>query len=448
MSSLRCANSSHASASRPRRDGWLWIVIPAGILVAFFLVVLAASLVLPLPPGAEPPAYFSPAELSRGEARASLYRLLFFVRTVLTVVFLGGLLAFRADRPLRAASLFLARGRPLPAVFAFAALFVGLSFAVFLPLDFLSGYVLPHRFGLATAGPGRWLADAALTLGVYGGLRAALGGAVVLLIRKLGRRFWIWLWIGVAVLGFAIVFLKPVALDPLFNDFRPLPSGGLRERIMALAREAGETVGEIYVVDASRRTRGLNAYFTGIGSTSRIVLYDNLLRDATEREVLAVVAHEAGHRRHRHIHKGFLLFLGGAGLFLWIFARVLTGLARRGVLDAPGDLRAIFVLSLLVFLALQIGRPVEGAISRAFERQADAEELRLARDPGAFREAMVRLVRTNVSDPDPPAFYYWLGRSHPTAVMRLRFAEVWEENARKGKGRPSGRASGRPRGGR
>jgi STE24 endopeptidase len=248
---------------------------------------------------------------------------------------------------------------------------------------------------------------------------------VILLIRRLGTRFWLGLWAGIVVLGGAVVFVKPLVIDPVFNEFRALEPGELRTRITALSEEAGIDVEEIYVMDASTRTKGVNAYFTGILTSSRIVLYDTLLERSSDREIISIMGHEAGHWHHRHIPIGFGLFVLGAGLFLFAYSRLLGFLEKVGFLRAPDDLRGLVVLSLAVYGVTLFFSPVEGIVSRHFERQADSMELRLTGDPETFIEVCENLSRLNKSDPDPPAFFYWLGRSHPTTVMRIKFARDW-----------------------
>ena len=192
--------------------------------------------------------------------------------------------------------------------------------------------------GLSTQSIGPWLVDVAKSAGI-GAVFAALGGALVLwLIRRFPKRWW--LPSAGAVVAFAVLtlYLSPVIIDPLFNKFEPLPKGALRSDVLRLADRAGVDVGEVYRVDASRRTTSVNAYVGGIGHTKRVVLYDNLVEDFPPDQVRSVVAHELGHVVNDDIPKGLLwiVIVAPAGTFL------IQRLAERfagGRLDAGGQAR-------------------------------------------------------------------------------------------------------------
>src|ERR671930_518110 len=186
--------------------------------------------------------------------------------------------------------------------------------------------------------------------------------------------------------------------------------GHVRERRRALARRAGVPVREVLVADASRRTRKVNAYVSGLGSTRRVVLFDTLLREAEPRQVELVVAHELGHRRARHVAKGTLLGMVGAAA---------TVAVLWALVSDPGDLRNA-PLVLLVAEALELaGLPVAAAVSRRWEREADRFSLDGTRDPEAFEAAHRELATANLSDLDPPRPVYALLFTHPTAPQRI-----------------------------
>ena len=160
--------------------------------------------------------------------------------------------------------------------------------------------------GLSTQSLGPWLGDVAKATAVEA-VFAAIGGAVAMgLIRRFPRNWWL-PGTGVVV-GFAVLalYLSPIVIDPLFNRFDPLPKGELRSDVLRLADRAGVDVGEVYRVDASRRTTGINAYVGGLGHTKRVVLYDNLIEDFPEDQVRSVVAHELGHVKGRDLGRGLL----------------------------------------------------------------------------------------------------------------------------------------------
>jgi len=221
--------------------------------------------------------------------------------------------------------------------------------------------------------------------------------------------------------------LAPVVIDPLFITIRPLRDATLRERVLTLADRAGIAVEQVYEADASRRTKKGNAYFTGLGATKRIVLYDNLVARSDPAAVQLVVAHEMGHWKHAHIWQGVALSLAGMGMALWCAARVLAWAAERRAfhLTGPADVAGLPVFLLVCFVLSLVGLPIQNAISRHFERQADWASLELTQDPAAFVRAEVDLARSNLADLAPPRPVVWLLYTHPPVAERIRMAETF-----------------------
>ena len=184
---------------------------------------------------------------------------------------------------------------------------------------------------------------------------------------------------------------------------------------------------EVYQADASRRTRKGNAYFTGLGATKRIVLYDTLITQSDPEAVELVLAHEMGHWAHAHIWKGIALTLVGMGFALWCGARVLAWAGARGAfhLAGPADVAGLPLFLLLLFVLNLASLPLQSAISRHFERQADRASLELTKNPAAFIRAEVDLARTNLADLDPPPALVWLLYTHPPVAERIRMAEAF-----------------------
>jgi STE24 endopeptidase len=223
----------------------------------------------------------------------------------------------------------------------------------------------------------------------------------------------------------------PVLIDPLFNTFTPLPEGDLRNRVKALAERAGVEAGEILEADASRRTVKANAYVTGVLGTTRIVLYDTLSRAADREAQEVVVAHELGHWRAGHIWKG--IGLSAAGLFgllwlLWAVERMALRLPWLGLTGA-GDPAALPLLLGIAMVTLLLTAPVQHAVSRAFEREADAASLELAGKQEAFIQAEVALARVNRADLTPPAWAVFWFYTHPPVLERIAMGEAFRPAA-------------------
>ena len=299
----------------------------------------------------------------------------------------------------------------------YAAIVTTLSALVRLPLGYWRGYVRERRWGFSTQTAGAWLADRAKGWGVSVVLTAAAWTAVVGLARAFPSG---WPVVAGALLAVAVLvlsFVAPLVFEPLFNRFRPLEDERLADALRQLARRAGVPVRDVLVADASRRTTKVNAYVSGLGSTRRVVLYDTLLREADEREIELILAHELGHRRERHVLKGTLLGMVGA-----VGAVVAVWVVLGSKAASPDELpAALLVLAVLELLGLAPG----SWLSRRWERVADRFSLDLTHDVEAFERTHLELARTNLADLEPPRVAYVLLFSHPTPPERLALGRAW-----------------------
>jgi STE24 endopeptidase len=307
-----------------------------------------------------------------------------------------------------------------------AALTLVLGTLIRLPVSFWAGFVREHAWGFSTQTPAGWALDRLKGLGI--GVVLA-GSALVALIATV-HAFPSW-WPLVAACGAAalvvlVAWAAPVVLEPLFNRARPLEDAELAARLRALADEAGVPVRDVLVIDASRRTRKLNAYVSGLGSTRRVVLFDTLAADAPPEEVQLVVAHELGHRRARHVAKGTLLATAGAVGFVLALWGLLSwdALASALGVTGPGDPRAIPFVLLLGACAETVLAPFGSALSRRWERQADDFSLALTGDLATFEAAHRRLALANLSDLEPSRLVYIAWFTHPTPAERIRRAQL------------------------
>jgi STE24 endopeptidase len=312
---------------------------------------------------------------------------------------------------------------PVRALIAGALVSLVLAAAA-LPLAFVRGHVVEHAWGLSTQGAPGWAVDRLKGVAIAAVTSAVAAVVFFAVVRWQPRVWWIWGWGAFTALTAVMFFLWPVVVAPLFNRFTPLEPGPLNERVRALAAEAGVPVDEVLVADASRRTTAANAYVAGLGGTKRLVLYDNLLRSNTDDQTAFVVAHELGHQAENHVLKN--LAVASAGLLL-AFA-FLGWLARRGGFwgwggaDGPGDLRAVPLLVLLSIGLTVLSSPIEAALSRRDEAEADRIAIRLTGDPGAAVSAFRRLALANLADLDPPALAVAAFYSHPPIPDRIEAA--------------------------
>ncbi len=307
----------------------------------------------------------------------------------------------------------------------FAGELVGLPFAAW------RQQVL-RRFGLSTQGWGGWGVDL-----LKGYAIGVVLGAVVLVgfytVAHLAPRWW-WAWgaAGAAALTVLLSFVFPVLIEPVFNKFTPMEPGPLRTELMALAARDDVPVRDVLVADASRRTRAVNAYVSGLGPTRRIVVYDTLLREAPPAEVESVVAHELGHAHDGDIVTGTVIGALGAaaavcGLYLlgsW------GGLLRRADVQSLGEPAAVALLLAIVSVAGLAAGPLQNAVSRRIEARADGHALALTHDPDTFSGMQARLSRVNLGDPDPNPVEFALFASHPSTVQRMAAARAWARSGR------------------
>jgi STE24 endopeptidase len=293
------------------------------------------------------------------------------------------------------------------------------------PIGFWAGYLHEHAWALSTQTASGWLVDRvkALTINVLLGTTALVGFIA-------SAHAWPDAWplvvaAAAAFMVLALTYLAPLIFEPLFNCFQPLADAKRAESLIALADQAGVPVEQVLVADASRRTRKANAYVSGLGHSRRIVLYDTLLTDADQPELQLVVAHELGHRRARHIAKATLLSMTTAVALVTTAWALLRWPALRSTVDVTGaDNPRVIPFLLLTATALSlIASPFAAALSRRWERQADAFSLALTHDPDIFETTHRRLALTNLADLDPPRLVYLAWHSHPTPPERIATAE-------------------------
>jgi STE24 endopeptidase len=269
-----------------------------------------------------------------------------------------------------------------------------------------------RRVGLVTQSWGGWAGDVAKATAIGSALAAGGGAALELLRRRFGRVWWA---PGAALAaGWSVAFstAAPVLLDPLFNRFTVMPEGETRADVLALARAAGVDVGEVYEVDASRRTTGANAYVTGLGATKRVVLFDTLLRDFTAAEVRFVIAHELAHVRFRDVRRGLAFLALSMPPALCAAARLAERLQPPGATAVPATALA------LGLVAAPVG-VVGNQLSRAIERRADHYALGLTGEPERLVDFERRIAVKNVAEPRLPAWERVLLATHPDTMERI-----------------------------
>jgi len=292
--------------------------------------------------------------------------------------------------------------------------------AVDVPFRLYRIFVIEQRFGFNKMTLGLFFLDLIKGLLLGATLLLPLAAGILWLIQQLGAHWWVYGWVAVVLYGIVVTFIAPTLIAPLFNKFSPLQNQEIKERIQRLAERCGFKIKGLMVMDGSRRSAHGNAYFTGFGSSKRIVFFDTLLAQLNPPEVEAVLAHELGHYKLRHVIKRMAWSAAFSLAFFWLFDLVMQsawffhGLGVASTSPAMALLLFSLVLPLFVFLL----QPLGAMYSRKHEFEADQYAARnaSARD---LVSALIKLYRENAATltPDPlhSAFY----DSHPPAVARI-----------------------------
>jgi STE24 endopeptidase len=407
ITAIRISTVSPVSRISTLRSAAAMLGVAAG--AGFAARLLGPRRVPPPAPPAPLEEHFSPQEIARARAFARPQRAIGLAGTAVD----AGLLLLLTRYPPRA----LDRVRPAPAGGALAggALALGLS-AAGLPLS-----VVARRralaAGLATQSWRGWAQDVAKGIALNAAALAGVGCGVLSAAERWPRGWWLVAAGGSAGATAVLTGLAPVVLDPIFNEFQPLPDGPVRRDVLELAAAAGVRVGQVLSVDASRRTTAANAYVAGVGPTKRVVLFDTLLDRCSREEVRVVVAHELAHVRGRDVLRGLCLsalLAPAVGAAAASITGTLTGEAEL----TPSRLPA---LVLACGVAMTPAAPIAAALSRRLERRADELSLTLGGDVPAFISFERRIAVQNLADLDPPRWAVLLA-SHPPTAERIGHA--------------------------
>lgn len=293
-----------------------------------------------------------------------------------------------------------------------------------LPFSWYRQFVLEQRFGFNRMSLGLWLADLCKGLVLGAAIGLPLAWLVLWLMGQAGSIWWIWAWGVVVVFNFLMIILFPTVIAPWFNKFSPLQNDELKARIEALLKRCGFRYSGVFVMDGSKRSSHGNAYFTGFGAGKRIVFFDTLIERLLPQEVEAVLAHELGHFKLRHIWKrmalSFALTLAFFALLGWLANQVwfYTGLGVLPSLTQPNDALALilffFALPVFTFLLAPLG----SWASRRHEFEADAFAAQQTNGRDLIN-ALVKLYEDNASTLTPDPIYAQFYYSHPPAALRI-----------------------------
>ena len=343
-------------------------------------------------------------------------------RLVTLFVLFGGVLPFLDRVAQNLGGHFAPRTQATGIVFCLAT---ALLFSILsLPTDLYATFGLETRFGFNKTTWKLYVVDKlkGFFLGIAIGIPFLF--AVLWLMEGTGSYWWLWVFLFVFAFQFLLLVLYPILIAPWFNKFEPLKDDELRERILTLADEVGFKTGGIYTMNGSKRSSHSNAYFTGIGKAKRIVLFDTLLEQMSRDQGLAVLAHEMGHYKMKHVRRMLLvqsLFLLGGLYILSLLIDYAPFFHAFGL--EPSNYRALVLLGLISGpLTFYLG-PLLNLLSRKHEYEADRFAAKVLKDGKPMEEALINLTVRNLSNLTPHPWYSAYHYSHPTTVERISAIE-------------------------
>lgn len=362
-------------------------------------------------------AHQKAADYTAAKTTFSLVNLLFSSVVLIGFTLLGGLQWLSQ-------TVLAATGPGMAYQIALLVAFAAVSGLLDLPLDYYNQFVLEQRFGFNKMTVGLWLADMLKGVLVGALIGLPLVWVVLTLMDKTGALWWLYAWLVWSGFQLLMMVLYPTVIAPLFNKFTPLADASLKERIEGLMQRVGFASKGLFVMDGSKRSAHGNAYFSGFGANKRIVFFDTLLARLTPQEIEAVLAHELGHFKLKHIVKriavmfvvslGFLALLGFLKNQPWFYA----GLGVEPLLGASNDAMALILFMLVLPVFTFVLSPLMSISSRKHEFEADAFAATHT-DARDLISALVKMYEDNASTltPDPlhSAFY----DSHPPASVRI-----------------------------
>lgn len=299
-----------------------------------------------------------------------------------------------------------------------------------LPFSIYSTFVIEERFGFNKTTPKVFVVDIikSLLLTIVLGVPLLIG--ILSLFEYAGTFAWFYCWIAASVFVLFVQFIAPTWIMPLFNKFTPLETGELKEAILSYAQSVKFFLHDVYVIDGSKRSSKSNAFFTGFGKNKRIALFDTLIQKHTIPELVAVLAHEIGHFKKKHIIQSLIISILHIGLMFFLLSIFVT---QRGLFDAF-YMDNISVYTGLLFFGL-LFTPLEfilslalNTLSRKNEYEADRFAVETTKSPEPFVDALKKLSKDNLSHLTPHPFYVLMNYSHPPVVERIKEIKIQKSN--------------------
>jgi len=324
---------------------------------------------------------------------------------------------------------------------------IAAGFGLFsLPFSLYRQFVIEEHFGFNRMTWRLFFLDALKGLAVSAALLTPVLYGLFMFMAETGRFWWIYAFCALALFQLVITVIYPSLIAPLFNRFSPLPEGELRDRINALAVKLGFRTRGIYVMDGSRRTKHANAYFTGLGRAKRIVLFDTLINQMEQEEIVSVLAHEIAHEKKKHTIKRLAVNAAASLLAFWILSGLLTysPFFEAFGFEAPSYHAALVLISFCAGPFVFFLQPLFALWSRKHEYEADRFAVEAVGDTKGLRGALTRLSRNSLANLTPHPWYSFYHYSHPTLgerIAAMQSSHVREETGKAAAGAEPGPAA-------
>jgi STE24 endopeptidase len=410
-----------------------WSITAYLIFAAFIIwyILYGAETSIPaqyIGTAADPSTFMNARELQLSEEYSNIRNIMFFLSTPFEWIVMIIVLALGLSAKFRTWAQASSKFTALQTAIYLFWLTIFVTVLTF-PLEWLS-YRFSRTYHISTQTFASWMKDQFIDFWVNYFLMFLIVSVLYWLLKKSPKRWWFYGWLLSIPFTLFLTFVQPVIIDPLYNDFYPLKNKELEEKILTLAGKADIPAEHVYEVDMSEKTNALNAYVTGIGSNSRIVLWDTTLNRLNDQEILFIMAHEMGHYVMKHIYVGIAGYLLLSLLGLYLTYKIMNMIVKRwGKLLHLSDLRDISSLPLILLIISMLAfasSPLTNAASRYQEHAADKYAIELTGNPEAAITSFQKLTKSGLSQVHPPFLVKLFRYGHPTILERIVYLENYK----------------------
>lgn len=402
-----------------------------GLFLYVYLFILADSSLPDSFKGssADPATFMNAREIMLSEEFSKIKNLLFFLSTPYEWLFYFLILILGVSRGFEKWARGTAKNRFIQtAVYLFWLSLA--SFIAIFPLQFIS-YKISRTYNISTQNFSMWMKDELTDFWVNYLIMFIIVSVLYGLMKKFKNRWWLAAWALSVPFTIFMMFIQPVVIDPLYNDFYPLKDKALEQKILTLADKAEIPADHVFEVDMSEKTNSLNAYVNGVGSNSRIVLWDTTLEQLTDKEILFVMAHEMAHYVEKHIYIGIAIYLVLSFFGLFLASKLMRGIVANYKDDikvsSVSSLSSLPLFLLLTSMLMFAVSPFSNWISRYQETRADRYAIEMTDDKQAAITSFQKLSKVGLSQVNPPILVKIFRYGHPTMMERLIMLEQYEQ---------------------